>query len=287
MIYITMARRTNKLGNLARETESHFPAIFKKEKKRITKATKDTAFYRDIRNIQLEGKDDNEYKTEVYVVNDDTIDAAYKLQQEGLRPVVLNMASAWRPGGGWRKGARAQEESLFYRSTYAISLEDCLGLDKEREWSYPLPLFGAVYSPDIYIFRGNAKERYPLYDWDHCCWMDFMAVAAVRKPKLTKDNHLQEEDKSVMMNKIEGMFRIAQDKKHDSLVLGAWGSGAYSCPPRDVALLFKEAIKPYMGKFKRIVFAILDDRNTGKKHNPEGNLSVYQDIFPHLLPDSK
>jgi uncharacterized protein (TIGR02452 family) len=217
--------------------------------------------------------------TQITVVNGDTIDVVFQLRQEGLNPVVLNMASAWTPGGGWRKGARAQEESLFYRSTMAISLENCMDLDRERAWRYPLPEYGAVYSPDVFIFRGNVKEKYGIYRWKDCFWLDFMAVAAVRKPKLTHSNQLQQKDGETMWTKIDGMFKIALDKGHDSLVLGAFGCGAYGNPPEDVAQIFKSVMHQYLGCFKRITFAILDDHNAHQKHNPHGNLSVFRRVF--------
>ena len=43
------------------------------------------------------------------------------------RVVVLNMASATTPGGGYRKGQGAQEENLFRRSNYCQSLDTLPG----------------------------------------------------------------------------------------------------------------------------------------------------------------
>lgn len=48
--------------------------------------------------------------------------AAKDTSQPKPRILVLNLASDYVPGGGWRKGSLAQEESLFYRSTYDLSL---------------------------------------------------------------------------------------------------------------------------------------------------------------------
>ena len=44
------------------------------------------------------------------------------MQDEGLNPAILNMASAYRPGGGVMNGARTQEECSLRRSNLFMSL---------------------------------------------------------------------------------------------------------------------------------------------------------------------
>jgi len=73
---------------------------------------------------------------------------------------------------------------------------------------------------------------------------------------------------------------IAKDNGHDSIVLSAFGCGAYGNPPKHMAELFREVIcTQYSGAFKHIVFAIIDDHNTGQDHNPVGNLSEFASVF--------
>ncbi|CAF4655613.1 unnamed protein product, partial [Rotaria magnacalcarata] len=59
--------------------------------------------------------------TTVEVVNNDCLLVYEKLAAAKSRPVLLNMANATTPGGGYRQGAGAQEENLFRRSNYYLS----------------------------------------------------------------------------------------------------------------------------------------------------------------------
>jgi len=59
------------------------------------------------------------------------------------------MASASHPGGGYRKGAGAQEENLHRRTNLFQCLEDPYQL-VNRSWSYPLPQFGSS-SPSLHF----------------------------------------------------------------------------------------------------------------------------------------
>lgn len=265
-------RGGNKLSSLANETEGKFPDILSCYPERITNATVNTKYYDDLRRLKIEDFEAKE-SAQIRVVNGDTFDVARLLQEEGLSPLVLNMASCFKPGGGWRNGAKAQEESLFYRSTYAISLENCLDLDTDREWRYPLKLYSGVYSPDIYVFRDNAKSNYTFMRKKDCFWVDMVAISALKRPKLTNDGHLNEKDRLITYHKIEGIFKIALENGHDSLVLGALGCGAYQNPPEDVAKIFQMVIRHYERYFRRITFAIIDDKNSN------GNLSIFKRIF--------
>jgi len=66
--------------------------------------------------------------------------------------------------------------------------------------------------------------------------------------------------------KIRTILNIALEHGHDSLVLSAFGCGAYGNPPEHMAKLFHNIIcKEYVGCFKHIVFAIIEDANSRKK----------------------
>ena len=176
-----------------------------------------------------------EGSTKIIVKNDDSIHCGHQLQQEGYNPVVLNLASRRNPGGGVKNGSRAQEESLF-RSTnlflsmyrYAEYAED-YGLEKSK-FQYPMPVrFGGIYVPDATVFRAGAKDNFALLDTPY--YMSFVAVAAINHPDLDRDGNICEEDAALTKNKMRTMLRIGLQNGHDSIVLGAFGCGAFHNPP--------------------------------------------------------
>jgi len=81
--------------------------------------------------------------------------------------------------------------------------------------------------------------------------------------------------------KLRGLFWTALENGHDSIVLSAFGCGAFANPPHHIAQLFHLVLNEpnFKGKFKHVVFAIFDDHNARKKHNPEGNVKPFLDVF--------
>ncbi|KAJ3042955.1 hypothetical protein HDV00_006262 [Rhizophlyctis rosea] len=179
----------------------------------------------------------------IRIINGDTIDVAIELKTtERLNPLILNMASQWRPGGGWQNGSAAQEEQLFYRSTYDLALSDPFKLDRGRKWRYPMPITGGIYTPNVLAFRGNEGTGYRVLDSQDRVFLDFVAVAALPSPKL-EDGKFSQRDKEVTAEKIRAIFRIGCVTGHRDLLLGALGCGAYGNPAAEVALLFKETLR--------------------------------------------
>ena len=214
--------------------------------------------------------------TDVQVINQDCILATRDLVEQGYNPAVLNMASLYHPGGGVLQGSSAQEEELCRRSTLAISLyqfslpggrygdlADMVRV-KRRAERYPMDnTYGGIYSPDITFFRATKDEGYALLDEPFSAAV--ISVASLNyNPKHghnSLDNgNIPEADKSILKEKIRTILRIGALKKHDSLVLGALGCGAFCTPPAQMARLFHEVMdeQGFQGRFKRIVFAIIN-----------------------------
>ncbi|KAF1999978.1 hypothetical protein P154DRAFT_599879 [Amniculicola lignicola CBS 123094] len=152
---------------------------------------------------------------------------------------ILNMASPLRPGGGILSGATSQEEFLCARTTLLASLRDSF---------YRLPEVGAVFSPDVLVFRdarglGDAlgelgkEERF---------WVDVVSAGAVRLPDLgdgdAGEKRLGWKDNQMVERKMRAVLRIMVQKGVRRCVLGAWGCGAYGNPVGDVARAWRKVL---------------------------------------------
>lgn len=224
-------------------------------------------------------------QTIVEVQNIDCLYAGAQLKERGYNPAVLNMASRRNPGGGVVTGAGAQEETLFrrtnlFRSLYQFAPFAGMYGIKTSHHQYPLDRnFGGVYTPEAIYFRESEQKGYALLD--NPVSLSFITVAGMNRPDLTAEGMIADHHVEPIKNKIRTIFRIGLAHGHDSLVLGALGCGAFRNPPRHVARLFYEVMDEleFKNKYRRIVFAILDDHNAHQSHNPEGNYKPFADEF--------
>lgn len=226
----------------------------------------------------------------VSVINADCIETAQVIALAGYNPVVLNMANGENPGGGVMRGAGAQEENIFRRSNLFRSLYQFVDYGSKEydtprhpDYSYPLKEgTGGIYSPNITIFRGSEHNGYCLLQKPNK--LAFVTVPAIYSPKLSYNNgvyRITETFAALTKIKIRTILRITILNGHDSAILSAFGCGAFRNPPNHMAELFHEVFEEveFKNKLKLIVFAIIDDHNTWKKHNPEGNVLPFLRVF--------
>lgn len=235
--------------------------------------------------IQLPDTTQSFRQTIVDVQNIDCLYAGVRLKEQGYNPAVLNMASRRNPGGGVTTGAGAQEETLFRRTNLFRSLYQFAPYSEQygikcSHHQYPLDRnYGGVYTPDAIYFRESEQKGYSLLD--NPVSLSFITVAGMNRPDLTADGMIADHHVEPIKNKMRTIFRMGLVHGHDSLVLGALGCGAFRNPPRHVARLFHEVMDEpqFKNKYRRIVFAILDDHNAHQKHNPEGNFKPFVEEF--------
>lgn len=227
-----------------------------------------------------------EYDTVIDVQNIDCLECAKRLIEDGYNPAVLNMSSRRNPGGGVATCAGAQEETLFrrtnlFRSLYQFAYYAGNYGVKRSHLQYPLDRdFGGVYTPNATLFREDEKHGYRLMGKP--LKMSFISVAGLNRPKLTADGtHIVESLVPAVKNKIRTILRIGIKIKHDSLILGALGCGAFRNPPRHVAQIFHDVLREdeFRGRYCKIIFAILEDHNSQLSHNPEGNFLPFYEEF--------
>ena len=199
----------------------------------------------------------------VEVTPESTFEAARRLVlQEGLLDVVaLNFASAVNPGGGWLGGALAQEEDLAISSSLVACQWKALGF-YEANRACPSVLYTdhLIYSPRVPFFRGKDGELLSRP----------VPVSIITAPAPHAGEHLRRhpDDSEGLRLAIERrsglILSVARDRGHRTLVLGAWGCGAFKNDPLTVAAAFRRWISDarFSGAFDRIVFAILDSSGT-------------------------
>ena len=200
-------------------------------------------------------------KTNIQVVENDTFSCCEELSHNCVLNVVgLNMANHKYPGGGVESGAYAQEENCFRRSNYFMFLKSSL---------YPIPETSCIYTPLISIIKDRNYQplKVPIT-------LSMIACAALRDPKVTEqDTYLDPQDRALMKDKISQIFQVGYQQKKDTLILGAFGCGAFHNPPNEVAHLFNQVIQLYDRCFKLLIFAI----KGGGQH--DHNYQVFSQII--------
>ncbi len=184
--------------------------------------------------------------TTLKVVEQDCIYAA--LEALPGRTCILNMADWTRAGGIVDAGSRAQEEELFRRSNLYKHLHQSY---------YPLRLLQTVYSTDVEFFKDGFDKGFARMATPRK--FDVISAPALVGPKTTDDgqHYVRPEDVDTMRTKIRNLILIAAEHRVDTLILSAWGCGAFGCPPTHTAQIFKEVIEEYDGLIPNITFAIL------------------------------
>jgi uncharacterized protein (TIGR02452 family) len=224
------------------------------------------------------------HETKIEVIDNDCLYAAKDLIDKGLNPCVLNMASFHTPGGGVTRGSSAQEESIFRRTNIFKSLYQfneigsAYGI-KQREERYPLDYnFGGIYTPSVTVFKASEGDDCILLEEPYK--IGVVSVAAVKNPRV-ENGKLVPWVVDTLKCKIRQILDIALENGHDSIVLSAFGCGAYKTPPTEMARLFKEILSrdDYKNAFKAISFAIINVKSTNGEHNPQGNFEPFRETF--------
>ncbi|KAG2389340.1 hypothetical protein C9374_013900 [Naegleria lovaniensis] len=229
----------------------------------------------------------SESLTKVMVFNGDCLDVAFYIQDELIkegkypqeRVAVLNMANPNTPGGGYKGGCGAQEENLHRRSNLYMCLDNHVdNIDKTRSWNYPIGYESGVYSPNVTIFRGCEAKGYPLLKTPRL--VDIITAAAVPLNRSTVHGVDPRNTGT-----IEAILKIAVHHGVRNLVLSAFGCGAFRNDPVKIAEIVKEKIESeeFKNCFDRIYFAIIEDHNSRKQHNPEGNIKPFADTFAEYI----
>ena len=185
-----------------------------------------------------------------------------RASDEKEQTLVLNLANPVNPGGGVRRGARAQEEDLCRKSSLLLSLE---GPKAVPYYAYNRSLHtymgsdAVMIHPQVEIIKDENGELL-----DESVIVSVMTCAAPMV-RYGMEGLSQEQYENRLLQRITGMLKVAAHEGYQRLILGAFGCGAFGNDARVVSDLFYRALKEfdYDGMreedlFYCIDFAVLD-----------------------------
>lgn len=187
---------------------------------------------------------------------------SYNLKRKGAKPIlVLNLANPVNPGGGVRRGAKAQEEDLCRKSSLLLSLEGRKArayYDYNRSLGTYMGSHALMIHPQVEIIKdenGNLLSETVI-----------VAVMTCAAPMLREgmEGMTQQQYEAMVYDRITGMLKVAAYLGYKHLILGAFGCGAFGNDARIVSDLFYKALKEFnfdgmreSDMFRRIDFAVL------------------------------
>jgi len=196
----------------------------------------------------------------VQVTNEATLEALDRLilRTGNQRVAALNFASARNPGGGWKTGATAQEETIARASGLAATLARAPGYyHANRHQDSLLYTDHAIWSPAVPVFASV----------DHQLLMSPYVADFITMPAPNPGGMISISEQTlhelvvVWRHRIRCVLALAIVKQVRHLVLGAWGCGAFGNDPVMVSRWFAEALhpdEPWRRGLEGITFAIFD-----------------------------
>lgn len=187
---------------------------------------------------------------------------SYDLKKKGTKPVlVLNLANPVNPGGGVRRGAKAQEEDLCRKSSLLLSLESRKA-SAYYEYNRALDTYmgsdAVMIHPQVEIIKDDDGNLLPE--------TVIVAVMTCAAPMVNHglESMTQKQYEKMVYDRITGMLKVAAYLGYERLILGAFGCGAFGNDARIVSDLFYRALKEFdfdgmkeSDMFRRIDFAVL------------------------------
>lgn len=185
------------------------------------------------------------FETIITVVPYDTLEATVNAVKSNLTKVgFLVFANGTNPGGKYKMGAGAQEESICRRT----NLVNCM-----TRMKYPIPEFGCFYVKDLHILRDVEENKYAFLG--RKILADCVLATPYQAPTI---------DREKTKIKLQQILNAFLTNENYNVVLGAFGCGAFGNPVEDIASLFKEVLcsNDYINRFQNVIFAVENKINT-------------------------
>ncbi|WP_310601539.1 TIGR02452 family protein [Anaerosporobacter sp.] len=193
----------------------------------------------------------------------------------GQKVCVHNFASATNPGGGVTRGSNAQEEAICRCSTLYFNISESKVVREFHNYHRQMLKEeklnvtyndDCIYTPEVVVFKSDTMVP-ELLEEDKWYNVDIITCAAPNlrerpnnamnpgggsKPIRVTDRELKE----IHVKRMRRILDIAKKEQEDVVILGAFGCGAFSNPPRVVAEAMAEVVKEYQYDFLTIEFAV-------------------------------
>lgn len=222
---------------------------------------------------------------QIEVVPESTFGSAKRLvkKEKISKTCVLNFASATKPGGGFRNGRTAQEESLSRQSALYQSLKTHpemykYNLKHDNDDSFYNDYM--IYSPKVPVFRSDLSER--LFGKNELFLSSVITSAAPNLHDVSKYQQNRKHYKTIFYERCRKILLLAIEKHNDAIVLGAYGCGVFENDPKFVSSVFKKLLfkgkngdEPLCYYFDKVTFSI-----TGCKSE---NFQVFSKRFKEYI----
>lgn len=230
-------------------------------------AINNTFIYREEETIGLDSLEI--FNGNVSVLDNTTIGAV-----EFENTAILNFASAVLIGGQPQNGFTTQEEVLNRATTLfpTLNTQDV----KKNYYDYFKRLGNDIYtdrmiiSRNIYIIKDSEIVPNPLIK------QEYLKVDVITSPapNLSKIKISDEEYIKIYTSRIKKIFRLAALYKNTTIIVGAFGCGAFKNNPVLAATCFKKVLfeENYKDYFENVVFAI--PKSTNNK-----NFEIFEEII--------
>ena len=185
-------------------------------------------------------------KQNITICNEDTVSCALNIYNKNndTHIAILNFADAYTPGGLVLKGATTQEECICRCSNLYEALISDKCMDEYYNYNAKMKdryyTDRIIYSKNVCLFKNSNYEML-----DNPVFIDVITCPA---PVCC-------ENKEVWINRIDAVICVAKENNIDTLILGAWGCGAFGNDAKFVASIFMEELDKYKVA-DNVIFAI-------------------------------
>ena len=188
----------------------------------------------------------------------------------GQKVAVHNFASATNPGGGVTTGAGAQEECICRCSTLYFCLKTQEMQNRfytpHRQAQNPIHNDDIIYTPEVLVFKTDTavprrmdEAEWYAVDVITCAAPNLRAKPSNRYNSGDGNRAVSVKSRELMAihdKRLRRMLDTALAKGAETVILGAFGCGAFENNPEVVAMAAKNVLKDYLHAFCNLEFAV-------------------------------